>query len=131
MDLWSLDFDQTTDEFAQFTVWMPEDWDGGTITAKFAWSAPSGSGDVIWGLQGQSYTNDDPLDATWGAAQTVTDTLLLAGDMHYSPTTAAITIAGSPAAGEVIQLRVFRDADTDDLTGDAQLLGIKVFYTRP
>ena len=132
VDLFSLDFNQTTDEFAQWTVWMPDDWDAGTITAKFSWTAATGSGDVIWGLQGISYADSDPIDVAWGTAQVVTDTLLTAADIHYSPTTAAITLAGSPAAGELIQLRVYRDADAggDNLTADARLLGVKVFYTR-
>lgn len=132
VDLFSLDFNETTDEFAQWTVWMPDDWDAGTITAKFSWTAATGSGDVIWGLQGISYADSDPIDVAWGTAQVVTDTLLTAADIHYSPTTAAITLAGSPAAGEFIQLRVYRDADAggDNLTADARLLGVKVLYTR-
>lgn len=132
VDLFSLDFNETTDEFAQWTVWMPDDWDAGTITAKFSWTAATGSGDVIWGLQGISYADSDPIDVAWGTAQVVTDTLLTAADIHYSPTTAAITLAGSPAAGELIQLRVYRDADAggDNLTADARLLGVKVLYTR-
>ncbi len=132
VDLFSLDFDEDADEFAQWTVWMPDDWDAGTITAKFSWTAATGSGDVIWGLQGISYADSDPIDVAWGTGQTVTDTLLTAADIHYSPTTTAITLAGSPAAGELIQLRVYRDADVggDTLTADARLLGVKVFYTR-
>jgi hypothetical protein len=132
VDLITLDFDQDTDEFAQWTVWMPDDWNGGTLTAQIAWTAQSGSGNVIWGVQGRVYANDDALDTTWGTAQTVTDTLLAAGDMHYSDLTAAITLAGSPAAGQIVQVRVYRDANAggDDLNADAQLIAVKIRYTR-
>lgn len=131
IDLYSLDFDPDTDEYAQWSVWMPDDWDGGTVTAKFAWSAATGSGDVIWGLQGRSYANDDVIDAAWGTAQTVTDTLTATGDMCYSGVTSAITLAGTPAAGEFVQFRVYRDADngSDTMTGDAEVLAIEIKET--
>lgn len=132
LDLYSLDFDQTTEEYAQWSVWMPDDWDAGTITAKFVWSAASGTGDVIWALQGRSFANDDAIDQSWGTAQTVTDTLLATGDIHYSSVTSAITLAGGPAAGELVQFRVYRDADAggDTLNADARLLGVKLYFTR-
>ena len=132
VDLYSLDFDADTDEYAQWSVWMPDDWDAGTITAKFAWSAASSSGDVVWGLQGRAYANDDAIDQAWGTAQTVTDTLTATGDMCITSETSAITIAGTPAAGEFVQLRVYRDADDagDTLAADARLLGVKVYYRR-
>jgi hypothetical protein len=130
VDMYHLDFDQTTDEFAQWTVWMPNDWDAGTVTAKFCWTAAAGAGDVIWGLQGTSYANDDAIDVAWGTAQVVTDTLITAGDVHYTSATAAITLAGTPAAGELVQFRAYRDANAggDTLTADARLAGIKIVY---
>lgn len=131
VDLWSLDFDQGSDEYAQWSVWMPDNWDAGTVTAKFAWTAAGGAGNVEWGLQGRSYANDDPIDAAWGAAQTATDTLILADDVHYTAATAAITLAGTPAAGELVQFRAYRNTATGgNLNADAQLLGVKIFYTK-
>jgi len=132
VDLKSLDFDQTTEEYAQWSFWMPDDWDGGTITAKFAWTAAAGSGDVIWALQGRSYADDDAIDQAWGTAQTVTDTLTATGYICYTSETGAITLAGTPAAGEFVQFRVYRDADdgSDTLDADAKLLSVKVYYTR-
>lgn len=131
-DLYELAFDASTDEYAQATIWMPDDWDGSTITFKPVWTAASSTGDVIWGLQGRSYANDDAIDQAWGTAQTSTDTLLATGDIHYGPESSAITLAGTPAAGELIQLRVYRDADAggDTLAADAKLLGIKIYYGR-
>ena len=132
VDLWSLDFDQTTEEYAQWTVWMPANWDASTVTFQAVWTAASGTGDVIWGLQGRAYADDDAIDQVWGTAQTVTDTLLATGDIHYTAESSAITLAGTPAAGQLVQFRAYRDADAggDTLAADAQLLGIKCFYNK-
>jgi hypothetical protein len=132
-DLYTLDFDADANEYAQWTIpAMPSDWDAGTLTATFIWTAASGTGDVIWALQGRAYANDDAIDAAWGTAQTATDTLIATGDIHVTSATSAITLAGSPAAGQLVQLRVYRDADAggDTLAADARLLGVKLVYTR-
>ena len=41
----------------------------------------------------------------------------------------AVTIAGSPGANEYTFFQISRDVSADDLTADARLLGIKLFYT--
>lgn len=125
----SLDFDQTSQEHANFTVIMPDDWDALTVTFKAYWTAASGTGTVKWGLQAISFADDDALDTAWGTAQVVTDTLLATGDMHISPVSAAITIAGTPATGEPVLFRVYRDI-SDTLNADAKLIGLKIYYTR-
>jgi len=125
----SLDFDQTTQEHAHFHLMMPDDWDAGTITFKAIWTAASGTGTVIFGLQGISFANDDALDTAFGTAVTVTDTLLATGDLHVTPTSTAITIGGTPTTGEFVVLRVYRDI-ADTLNADAKLIGIKLYYTR-
>ena len=132
VDMYHLDFDQTSDEFAQWTVVMPNDWDASTITAVFYWTAASGAGDVVWGMQGRSYGDDEAIDQAWGAAQTVTDTLLLANDVHITAATGSITLAGTPAASELVQFRCYRDADSgsDTLTADARLIAIRITFTR-
>jgi len=61
----------------------------------------------------------------------VTDTLITANDVHISAATAAITLAGTPAASEFVQFRVYRDTGaTDTLAGDARLLGVRITFTR-
>jgi hypothetical protein len=132
VDLYLLAFDAATQEHAQFGFRMPSDWNGGTITFSAEWTAASGSGDVIWGLQGRAYDNDDALDAAWGTAQEVTDTLTATGDLCITGTSAAITLAGAPAAGQRVQLRVYRKAADagDTLAADALLAGLLVTYGR-
>lgn len=127
----SFDFDAAADEFVQFDVWMPKSWNEGTVTAVFRWTAASGSGDVIWGIQGLARSNDDALDTAFGSAATVTDTLLTADDEHHTAETGAITIGGTPAENDAVIFQVYRDADAggDTLAVDAKLLGVKIIYT--
>jgi S1-C subfamily serine protease len=123
-------FDAGSDEFADALVVMPSNYNNGTITARFYWTAASGSGDVIWGIQGRAFANDDALDTAAGTAQTVTDTLIAANDMHVSSATSAVTIGGTPAANTPIQFTVYRDANAagDTLAVDARLLGCEIIF---
>ena len=124
-------FDAATDEFAQALVVMPSNYNAGTVTGRFYWTASSGSGAVVWGLQGLAYSDDDALDTATGTAQTVTDTLLAANDMMISGATSSITISGTPGANKAVQFQIYRDADAggDTLAVDARLLGVEISYT--
>jgi len=124
-------FDAGTDEFAQALVVMPSNYNAGTVTARFYWTASSGSGAVVWGLQALAYSDDDALDTATGTAQTVTDTLLAANDMMISGATSAVTIGGTPGANKAVQFQIYRDADAggDTLAVDARLLGVEISYT--
>jgi hypothetical protein len=123
-------FDPGTDEFAQALTILPNNYNNSTITARFYWTAASGSGAVVWAIQGLAYADDDALDTAFGTAQTVTDTLLAADDMHISAATSAVTIGGTPAANRPIQFQVYRDADAggDTLAVDARLLGVEIVF---
>jgi hypothetical protein len=126
----TMDFDQSTEEYACFNIPSPSYWDLGTVTAEFHWTAASGSGDVIWGIQGLARSNDDALDTAYGTAVTVTDTLLAANDEHLTSDTSAITIGGTPAKDDDLFFRVYRDADAggDTLNADARLLGVTIRF---
>ena len=125
------DFDAAADEAAQFTVHMPKSWNEGTITAQFSWTAASGTGNVVWGLQCLARSDDDALDTAFGTAMTVTDGLTATGDLMISSATSAITIGGTPAENDVVWCRAYRDADngSDTFSADARLIGVKVLYT--
>ena len=121
-------FDASTDEYIFIPVRMPKSWDEGTITAAFTWTSQSGSGTVEWGIQGVAFADSDALDTAFGTAQTVNDTLLTAEDAHISGATGAVTIAGSPAAEELVMFRVFRDTSEDTLAVDAELIAVTIYY---
>lgn len=121
----TLDFDQSTDEFAQFQYRMPKSWNEGTVTMAFRWTATT-TGNVVWGAQGVAISDDDAMDSAFGTAQTVTDGVTAANDCMESAATSAITIGGTPAEGDLVVFQVYRDADngSDTLAADAKLLGV-------
>lgn len=124
-------FDPATAEYAQAAVVMPSNWNAGTVTAKFHWTASTGSGAVVWGLSGRAYADNNALDQATGTAQTVTDTLLTVNYEHITSATSAITLAGSPAAGQLVIFQLYRDATAggDTLGSDARFLGVEISYT--
>lgn len=124
-------FDAGTAEYAQAMVVLPNNWNAGTVTAKFFWTASTGSGAVVWALRARSYADDDAIDQAMGTAQTVTDTLLATNDMHISAATSAITIGGTVANGNAVVFEAYRDATSgsDTLGSDARFLGLQVSYT--
>jgi len=126
-----LAFDASTEEYAWFQCPTPDYWDLGTVTVKFHWTAASSSGDVIWGAAGLCRSDDDALDTALGTAVTVTDTLTATGDEHTTSATSAITIGGTPAKGDKLYLRVYRDADAggDTLAADSHLTGITIKFS--
>jgi len=125
----SLDFDQTTQEFAQFQISLPRNWNNGTITAKVYWTASSGSGTVQWGISGGAYSNDDALTVALGTAQTVDDTLIATNDLHITDATSAITLAVTPADSDFLALQISRNPASDTLSADAKLLGVVITIT--
>jgi hypothetical protein len=131
LNIQTLDFDQTTQEHAQFTMVMPRKWNNETVTVVFYWTASAGSGDVIWGIQGVANSNDDPLTTAFGTAQEVTDTLTATNDVCVTSATSAMTLAGTPADADFLGFQIYRKAadGSDTLSGDAKLLGISIRAT--
>lgn len=125
------DFDATTQEFAQFTWFPPKSWNLGTVTFVPVCIPAGSSGGWVFGLAGVAISNDDAIDAAFGTPQTSTDSFIAATDIHVGPESAAITIAGTPAAGDFVVFQINRTvADGSDThNGDVKLLGIKLRYT--
>lgn len=128
-----LDFDATTQEFAQCTIVFARNYNNGTIKATPYWTADAGTATegVVWAVSGGAFSDDDALDTALGTAQTSTDAYIAAGDVHIGPQTAAITIAGTPTDKDLVTLQISRNPGDagDTKTGDARLLGIVLEYT--
>ena len=131
-------FDTSTTEYVQFKTVLPEQWDGGTIKAKFYWkpaSSTTTSHDVLWGIQSTAHGDGGAIATAWGTAVEVQDAVLgtAAAKVHITAATGAMTVAGSPVMGadELVYFRVYRPSGTaasDDLTEDAHLLGVNIQY---
>ena len=132
-DMQVLDFDASSDEHAQFQITFPKSWNEGTVTAQFYWCSTATDTDgVSWGIQGVAVSDNGTIDVAYGTAIVVDDANQgAAEELCISAATAAITIAGSPAVGDLSFFRVFRDISdsNDDATEDARLVGVNIFFT--
>jgi hypothetical protein len=128
-----LDFDATADEHANFNIAFPKNWNEGTITFQVFWTTTATDTDgVAWGLQGIALSDNEASDTAWGTAVVVTDDAQsAAGEILVTAESSAVTIGGTPAVGDITFLRIFRDVSdaNDDMTEDARLIGVKIFYT--
>ena len=124
-------FDTTTAEKVQFKMVMPEQWDGGTVKAKFYFlPSNTNTGTVQFSIAGVGLDTGDVISTAMG---TVAVHTALAGngtdnDVHITAATGACTIAGSPAEGELVLFEIVRVVGTDTFNADAHLLGVNIQY---
>lgn len=132
-DIQTLDFDTTTQEYAQFSIRMPKSWNEGTVTFVPVWShaATTTNFGVVWDLQGYAASDDDAIATAFGTAQTSTDTGGTTNDVYMGPESSAITIAGTPAAEDLVFFRLSRVTGngSDTMAIDARLHGITLYMT--
>lgn len=129
----TLDFDTSTQEFAQFSIRMPKSWNESTVTAAFTWSHASTTTNfgVVWALEGIALSDDDAGDTAFGTAQQVADTGGTTNDIYVTSATSAITIGGTPAAEDwvVFQVKRVPSDGSDTMAIDARLHGVTVYIT--
>jgi hypothetical protein len=132
-DIQTLNFDQTTQEYAQFGIVMPKSWNEGTVTFKPHWSHGAGGSTfgVVWDLQAVAVGDGEAIASAFGTAQTSSDTGGTADRLYNGPESSAITVAGSPAAEEMVFFRLSRVTanGSDTLDMDARLHGITLYIT--
>ena len=130
-ELKCLDFDPSSDENAQFTVCFPKSWNEGTITFQAFWTVTgTNTGTVAWGLSGISIADDASVNTAFGTNVVATAKAFsgTSNDMTVSAVSGAVTVA-SAAVDTQTYFQVMRDVSADDQSGDARLLGIKLFFT--
>ncbi len=123
-------FDTAAEENIQFE-WVPErNWNAGTVTAIFYWNNTGGASaeTVDWEIKGVAIGNAANLDSAFGSAIQVTDTWAAQNQIHISDATAAVTIAGATDTDYVV-FNVARKVGTDDMAGDARLIGVRLTYS--
>ena len=131
-----LDFDDTTDESADFAFVCPSALTANAgVTVRLGWAATTAtSGDVVWNVGLNAFTDDtDDMDSvalgTPNAATVATASA--SGEIAYDTIAFTSAAHGFIAAGEVVRMRVTRDADngSDTLVGDAELVSVEVYET--
>ena len=130
-DLKVLDFDPSSDEFAQFSIVWPNSWDKSTITFKaFFTVTGTNTGSVAWGLAGVAITDDETINTAF-PTPTVATAKSHSGtsnDLNVTAESGAVTVSGTPANDDMVFFQVNRDVSADDQSGDARLLGIKITF---
>jgi hypothetical protein len=128
-----LDFDASTEEHAQFSVAFPKSWNEGTVTFQVYWTpSNTNTGVCIHKLAGVACGDGDTIDVAFGTEVEVNDAGIgTVEDQQVSAESSAVTIAGSPAVNQLTYFEFSRhaDGDGDTFTGDARVLGIKIFFT--
>lgn len=128
-DMIVLDFDKDADEFAQFQIAFPKSWDEGTVTFQVYWAGLAATTNCVWTLQGVAISDNETIDVVYGTAVAVDDAAQGAvEELLVSAESGAVTIAGTPAVGDICYFRIGRDISEDNMAGDARLLGIKLFF---
>ena len=118
--------------YAQFAVAFPKSWNEGTISFQPFWTVTgTNTGTVAWQLGAVAVSSDDSINTAFG---TLVATTALAhsgtsNDLMVSVESGAVTIAGSPAAADQVFFQINRDVSADAQSGDARLLGVKLFFT--
>ena len=113
---------------------MPEDWNRGTILAKFFWIPATGctaADTVEWEISAVAVSDDGTIDETFGTSVAISDAVTagVEADLHITAATAAITVGGTPALGDYVHFKVSRNVSgTDDMAEDAWLLGVWIQY---
>lgn len=126
----------SADDFAEFDIVMPEAWDLGTLKFKVYWTnghADANAGEwVEFYLEAAARKNDGALNAALGTPQSVFDQHIADDDLHVTPASSALTVDGSPAAGDLVHFRLGRDYDEANggtaMDVDARVLGVLIQY---
>lgn len=132
-----LAYDATTDE-AAFWTFVADSYGSGNVTVDVYWYADTAtSANVVWEVQLAAITADtDTQDVETKAFATlnfVQDTHLGTTGQRVHKASVTVSNLDSLAAGDVLTLRLARDANgtsaTDDMTGDAIVVAVEVSYS--
>lgn len=124
--------DLTGKHYFEFCWGARADYLGGNFKYQVYWRAPGTStNSAVFGLQAIAYNDASTIDASWGSAVEVTDAhTATANQILIAGLSGNVTAAGSPAAGSLIQFRLYRDPDngSDTLAQTVSIVGVRVFF---
>jgi hypothetical protein len=128
-------FDKDTVEFGEWWHELPSDYDGGTITYHVIWTHPATTTNfkVAWSLKAMAVGNAVSLDTAYGGAVQVNDEGAVTSYQYTTAESAALTIAGTPLAGKLVNWKLSRvatDGTNDTLAVDAYPIEVCITYTR-
>lgn len=128
-------FDAATDEHLWFAFRMPADYASGPVL-KLLWQTndTGATESCVWGCRLGAVTPadaDTPNEHASATAQTTTTDINTTEANRLIETSITISNADSVAAGDLVFLLIYRDADnaSDDLSSDALLIAASLEYT--
>lgn len=110
---------------------MPDGWDGGTVTFEHVYlQTAADTGPLNGDIAAQCRGNGEVPSSTWGTEVAIDDAAVVGSNSNDHTTSAAVTPAGTCAAGDTLYWRYQLDA-TGTTTAVATLhtLGFKMEYT--
>jgi hypothetical protein len=131
INIQTLDFNQTTQQYAQTHYKFPKKYNLGTLTYEIEWTATTGTGSVVWGVAAVSVADGDALTTAFGSQVNVTDAAGTANTERNSASSAAVTIGNTPGVADGIYLQITRVTGdgSDDMAADAKFKGISIHIT--
>lgn len=121
---YTLNFDKATDEAAYWQLIVPDDYDGGNITVNIWYKTTVTSGAVVFNVQVLGREEGETFDAALGSAQAVTDTVpASAGNIGVCAPSA---FSPGWSAGDLVIVKLLRDADNGSDTADADISVVMV-----
>jgi hypothetical protein len=124
-----LDFVNGATKYAEWTILMPDNYNGGTLSVQFVWTATTaGAGNVIWGIQGFAIASAETLNRTYSIPTEITQAYSNTYVSHVT-SVGTLTVQNTPTGGKAIQLRVYRKGASDTFTQTVRLLMVKLEYT--
>jgi hypothetical protein len=110
------------------TIRMPKNWNEGQLTWQAYWSTAATSGGIVWKMNCRAYSDDDAPTA-WSMSTTSTDSAATANDLYVSGAS-SFTCDGSPAAGDVLLMRFYREYTDggDTIAASVRLVGLLFTY---
>lgn len=114
---------------AWFCIPLPANYGGGAFTPTVHY-LPTGTGGHTWDIAGCAIADNGSADVSGslGTAVVINDTPGGA-NTDCQATGSALTLGGTPAAGNLAVFRVRRRGDTDAATAAAYLIAFKLEYT--
>jgi len=128
-----LNFNDTTDEFAQFLAKMPNKYGGGGLTFTILWNGVAIINNVIWNINISRIEDgvDSPGVPVYAGVQAVTDTVegtTLIGNYVDITFTSGGQMDGW-LKNEWAHILLSRDAGSDSFIGDAHFLALAMKET--
>jgi hypothetical protein len=129
-------FDAATQQYIQAKIFLPKGIDTSAgFRFRFYWRQATAEGaagtSVIWQARAQYVGDGQVFDGAWGTPVDVQDAYIGSGQLMLTPTSSAMTPAGTHTENCAMVVEFSRKASDvlDDYSQAAVLVGVAVFYT--